>query len=478
MAYRWNTPAAGWLEDETSGRFLPEAACATPAMRARAGDIAALLGGVRPRGCACAPVYPDGFAFCPHCGEALERGGAAPRDWFGAAGDPFLPRHVPQGLSVTSLPLAAALEARAGPARPDLTLPAPPNAGSVYLSGHFGYPVPRLLALAPARGVVQYWDPSLCAWQILLGAAADCDLSFSRSAYAWLPAWNPDPGEAGIVPAADGLWRLHVDLVAETWSARRVLAAPLASAPGALAQACACIADGGRTLWTAASDWSEAETHPLDVPEAGWSRPFAWEGRLAWLHCAGMLSWRPGAAPVWNPWPAGWTPSLGLAGPTPSRDGRQWLLGHDAGGYAFVDLGDPAAAPRHVDGARPGCAGFLFRRGHEVKGDPWEREHVEDQDADAALVLPLLRVWHADRAQAGGLALRLHRYLGRAEEALDGRVIARASFEWIGRTNAVLDEIARLRRPQDCGVFVHDAHLWLHHPDWNVLRGWRVGALA
>jgi len=274
------------------------------------------------------------------------------------------------------------------------------------------------------------------------------------------------------------LRRLRVDLVAQTWSADHLLRAPLASAPGALPQACACIVDDGRALWSAAADLSEPRRHALDVPAAGWSCPMAWEGRLAWLHQAGMLSWRPDAAPVWTRWPAGWSPSLGVAGPTPSRDGRQWLLGHDADGYAFADLGDPRAPLRRVDGARPGSAGFVFRRGHEVKGDPWEREHVEDQEADAALVLPVLRAWDADRSRSGGLVLRLHRYLGRAEEALAGRVIARTSFEWIGRTNVVLDEIARLRNPQDCGVFVHDGCLWLHHPDWHTVRGWQVGDLA
>jgi len=70
--------------------------------------------------------------------------------------------------------------------------------------------------------------------------------------------------------------------------------------------------------------------------------------------------------------------------------------------------------------------------------------------------------------------LRLHKANFRAEEALGDRVIPRATVEWIGRRNVILDEIARLSRPLECVPVVAGGCLWLHHPDWNQMRGWRL----
>ena len=67
---------------------------------------------------------------------------------------------------------------------------------------------------------------------------------------------------------------------------------------------------------------------------------------------------------------------------------------------------------------------------------------------------------------------------GRAEDALATRVIARTTVEWIGRRNVILDDIARLARPHECTAFVYDGALWLHHPDWNRIRGWRLEAAS
>jgi hypothetical protein len=69
MAYRWDLPDGVWLEDE-HGRFAPAADAdlgrLDPAqLRTRAADVAALLGAARPLGCAHAPLYPPGFAYCP-----------------------------------------------------------------------------------------------------------------------------------------------------------------------------------------------------------------------------------------------------------------------------------------------------------------------------------------------------------------------------------------------------------------------------
>lgn len=485
MTYRWETPDAVWLEDE-NGHFMPAASPGlgqfdwTAHGRARSADLAQLLGAAVPAACAHSAMYPPEFQWCPQCGQPLVSAGVQEtwRDWFGPSSDPDLPRGVPHGLPVTGLRLGAALEQRVRNAapRPDRTMPAPPNAVCVFAAAHFGYPVQRLIALAYTRGVLQYWDPARKLWQVFQPEDPADDIRFTQSAYGWLPNWNPQRGEVGIVPTARGLRRLWLNPVNETWHAQPLMQLPVCSAPGAVRRYLACIVKDGQALWTGTADLSHQQEYPLDVPGSGWSRPFAYDGRLAWLHAEGHLAWRPDAAPEFLRWPEGWTPRLDFGGPTQSRDGRLWLAGHDGSGYSFVELLAAAPEQRPIDGARLGFASLLFRRGHEIKGDPWDVEDVEDPHADDALVLPLLRAYDGQQVLAHGLVLRLHQYTGRAEDALASRTIARSTVEWIGQTNVVLDEVARLSRPVDCVPFVYDGALWLHHPDWHTMRGWDNGA--
>ncbi|WP_296947285.1 hypothetical protein [uncultured Massilia sp.] len=502
MAYRWETPTSTWLEREAGGGYELAASSglghvdwqAAVVARGRLADCARLLGASLPLACAHAPVYPDGFAFCPECGQPLQRldgqGMARTRqpEWWGAWADPLLPRHVPHGLPVTSLALGDGLEERPpAPAvgRCDATLPAPPNAHCVFAAARFGFPEPRLLALAPGRGVLQYLDPLAGAWHVLLPEEGAADLAFSASDYGWLPA--PDlaegrRGEVGLVPTARGLVRLWIDPVGETCRTETVLDAPVVAAPGVMRRHAACLvrnAAGGLTLYTldAAPSAAPAPGPAYDcgaLPMAGWTRPVGYDGQLSWLHGEGQLVWRPGAAPRWIPWPDTWLPSLDLGGPTLSRDGRMWLIGHDGGAYSFLELGTPAPQRMPVDGARLGFANLLFRRGHPVVDEPWSAEHVEDQREDDTLVLPLLRGFNNNRAQPSGLVLRFHQYTGRAEDALAGRALPRTTVEWIGRRNVILDEVVRLARPLDCVPFVYAGRLWLHHPDWNRIRGWNL----
>jgi hypothetical protein len=492
MAYRWETPASIWLEDDNSGQFALLASEGLGRIdwqaqaRGRVPDIAHLLGASLPGSCQCAPIYPEGFAFCPTCGSALEKlAGQAPRqgDWFGPHADQLLPRHVPHGLPVTSLPLGDSLELRpAAPevGRPDLAMPVPPNAQCVFAAASYGFPVHRLLALAYARGVLQYWDPLARLWNVMTAEEGAASLTFTTSCYAWLPPPAARRGKVAIVPTNGGLYRLLINPVTEAFRTEPVFEAPLAAAPGAIRRHIAClfIGAGGETrLWSRGVGGQVEESGCGSAPAARWSRPFGYDSRLFWLHAQGQLAWRPGEAPHWMQWPHGWQPRLDFGGPTQSRDGRLWQIGHDGQAYSFLELGVDNPQREPIDGARLGFANLLFRRGHPVVSEPWAGEHVEELHEDDALVLPLLRSFNNNRSQPSGLVLRFHKYTGRAEDALATRTIARTTVEWIGRRNVILDEIARLARPLECVPFVYDGCLWLHHPDWNQIRGWRLEAL-
>jgi hypothetical protein len=82
-AYRWETPASVWLEDDSSGQFELVASEGLGRIdwsahaRGRMADFAHLLGASLPgcegEGCEHSPIYPEGFAFCPECGQPLAR---------------------------------------------------------------------------------------------------------------------------------------------------------------------------------------------------------------------------------------------------------------------------------------------------------------------------------------------------------------------------------------------------------------------
>jgi len=522
MQYQWDSTDSVWLEREHDGRFALQASRDLSridwhdAVRARLPDVAELLGAALPGACAHgarAGIYPEDFAFCPDCGAPLRKPAAPPAAaaWWGPSSAPLppelapLPRHAPHGLPLTALPLAAALETRAPePAvgHAERKLPAPPNAVCVFASAHFGFAAPRLLALATGRNVLQYWEPDGARWHVMTPEQGSADLTFSASDYAWLPATGAQArrGDVAIVPSAQGLFSLSINPVNESWRTAPLFEAPLVSAPGMVARRIACLfaaADGVR-LWTAAVDGADPEVlacriadsgdgdppdpDPVDddigVPRAGWSRPVSYDGKLIWLHARGHLLWRPGVDPEWLPWPSGWTPRLQFGGPVRSRDGRLWLIGHQ-GGYSFRELG-VARAQVHAlaDGARLGFGTLLFRRGHQVKDEPWAVEHVEDPRHEHALVLPLLENVSGTRQQPTGLVLRIERYgAGTTEAAFSGEVLPRTLIEWVGQRNVILDEAVRLHHPEQCQPFVHDGCLWLHHPSWNEIRGWQLKAL-
>ncbi|GAB2851953.1 hypothetical protein GCM10027277_20370 [Pseudoduganella ginsengisoli] len=534
MANRWETSDSVWLEDERNGQFELAQSRGISRIewqahaRGRLPDVAQLLGASEPA-CGHGSIYPEGFVYCPECGAPLRmHGGSHLPPWWGPSTAPLsadaypLPKYLPLGLPLTAQPLAAALETRKPEPEvgtPDEKIPAPPNAVCVFAAGNFGYAAQRLLALAYTRNVLQYWDPLARRWHLMAAEGTAADLSFTASAYAWLPAAAGQRGEVGIVPGAHGLARLIVNPVNESYRTETLLSAPLASSPGMAAGRIACLlaAPAGVRLWTANADGADGETleivavaahggsaagsvtagdipDPDDdaampgnagpaapaahaaIPATGWSRPVSYDGKLVWLHELGEIWWHPGSAPQWLPWPAGWSPRLQFGGPVRSRDGRLWLIGHDGQRYSYRELGAAGAQIQPLDGARLGFCTLLFRRGHQVKDEPWAVENVEDQGGSHDLVLPLLENASSTRAQPTGLVLRVEAYSGKAEAALEDMVLPRVQIEWVGQRNVILDEAVRLKQPTDCQPFVYDNCLWLHHPSWNDMRGWRLEA--
>jgi hypothetical protein len=248
MAYRWETPASVWLEDESNGQFELAASeglgridwsrhargawptsptCSAPRCRAAC------------EGCEHSSIYPEGFSFCPNAaarssawpgassaarlvGPACRPAAAAPR----AA---WLARHLaaagrqPRGTSRRArvgrfdAVDAAAAECRVRVRRRRLRLPGTAPAGA-------GAGARRAAVLGSAgRSCGMCW----CRKR------ARPSLRFTLPTTAGCRPWSRARGEVGLVPTAQGLYRLWINPINETcrtepcwprrWSPRRAL---------------------------------------------------------------------------------------------------------------------------------------------------------------------------------------------------------------------------------------------------------------
>lgn len=518
MATKWQSATSVWLEMEETGQFELVASHGLGERSWRGAgaqqtEIAQWLGAALPLTCTCSAVFPPDFAFCPRCGAALQPLPAMPpqKNWLGPYADQDLPEHAPKGLALCAHSLAARLPVpvTAAPnsaasnsavpnttprnttaiARPDASLPAPPAAPCLFFSGTFGFAEPRLLALAYRQNGLQYWNPRAGDWQMLASAAsagsgaegagndlAGIDLSFTASDYYCLPPMSGEPGAVAMIPTAKGLMQLMINPLLGCYQLQAVLIAPLVSSPGRVFEHLACLylQDDQVCLWASSTG---AEQHWVACAPAhctlGWSRPLAYQGKLIWLHADGHLLWQPGSAPKWLPWPSGWQARSAYAAPMQSRDGRMWLLGQQQQAYSFLELGADTPQQESADGARLGFGHCVFRLGHPLHGEPWGSFTVENENDHNALVWPLLACYDSNKRQQGALVVRMPDYVGTIEQLFISRASIDSKLEWVGETHLELERL-HLARPWELTCFVHDGCLWMQHPDWSRMRGWRL----
>ncbi|MEN9867048.1 MAG: hypothetical protein RL748_2638, partial [Pseudomonadota bacterium] len=409
----------------------------------RLADAAQCLGAALPASCHCSPIYPEEFAFCPTCGKALQSTSTnnannnpanhpTPPAWYGPWADHGLPEHAAKGLGQCGINLNPGAPQQN--TRPNASMPAPPSGRCVFASAHFGFAAPRLLALDYRQNVLQYWDPTAQDWQLLAGNGTD--LTFTASDYYWLRPLDDEPGSVAVLPTAQGLMQLRINPLNLSYRLQPLLQQTLVSAPGRVFNYLACLyqRDGALLLFAQNIDTEMSSNFPCslpahsggidsasdgvpdpdqadDAPEAsattdqaappqhsgtplhgeggiewlaGWSRPIAFQGKLIWLHALGQLIWQPGNPPKMLPWPAGWQArnqgASSLAPAMQSRDGRLWMLGQNAQGDSFVEIGSGTPQLEACDGVRLGFANFMFRLGHPLRAEPWESFTVEDEN--------------------------------------------------------------------------------------------------
>jgi hypothetical protein len=122
-----------------------------------------------------------------------------------------------------------------------------------------------------------------------------------------------------------------------------------------------------------------------------------------------------------------------------------------------------------ADGPRFSSGGLSFRQGTVIleREKPWEDVNVE-ADAAAKVVVPLLEHDSEDLAVCaevdwpGGVSAMLN-----AAGKVQGRYALR------GKMNRNILNFD-MRRPWEAAVFVWNRHLFLSHPDFDGIPGWRL----
>ena len=112
-----------------------------------------------------------------------------------------------------------------------------------------------------------------------------------------------------------------------------------------------------------------------------------------------------------------------------------------------------------------------YRGTSRIDDGPWRAAQAGD-DASAEIVVPLLESAH-DGAVVG---LRMDAPHGALALLQAGNGPSRAilQVEVQGRPAVAFGAIA-VKRPWLALLFVHDGHLWLHHPDLLQVPGWKLG---
>ncbi|UUZ52839.1 hypothetical protein LP419_27205 [Massilia sp. H-1] len=199
MAYRWETAASVWLEDESSAQFELASSEGLSRIewqaqaRGRLPDVARLLGASLLGRLPVRGHLPRGLRFLPDLRPCAAQTRGPPAERAGLVWPLVRP-----GLAAPRAARLAGHLAGAGrqPGRAPGAAPCGPlrsvHAGAAQRAvrvchcRRFGFPVQRLLALAHTRNVLQYWDPLAELWHVMSPEDHGADLSFTASAYAWL----------------------------------------------------------------------------------------------------------------------------------------------------------------------------------------------------------------------------------------------------------------------------------------------------
>ena len=482
----WELRSGTWLRDRVAETWRLAATWDGTVVdpRLTAQDVARLTGASREP--ASGECFPPDFNYSQRTGAQL--GMAIPAldpPWAPPFGASALPgaKTPAGGLRQTLLPLALARpQERLAGDPPDRTLPPLPPGTWRFAVDKFGAACPILLAIEPERGHLLVLLPESKSWSALdptAGASWGQRLRNPRGwrmelvhAGGYATAWCPSAiGLARITPNAIGLC-YGLEHAGEGLA----IGGPVTCGDEIWAPV---LAKGNRVQLVGKP--RRAAGHIVlptraPVPQHGFEAPVFDDLHVIWPCDEGQLVLRLGADGdrqcEWIAWPEGVRPLFAMGCPYCPSPGAFWQLcfRSDDGGFEYVEMA--SAAPKSAPVDAPGlCTGYACYHGaSRIDGDPWRPAQAADR-ASTEIVVPLLESAH-DGTVVG---LRMDAPDGVLALLHAGDEPRRALLQ-VESPDQAAEPFGRLevKRPWLALPFVHDGHLWVHHPDLPQAVGWKL----
>jgi len=456
-------------------------------------DIGRMIGAKRDT--ASGQWFPSDFNYSPQTGAQLQTTiTGLDATWvppFGASALSDMARPLARGLRQTPAPLALARPPGGfDPARAaDRTLPALPSGRYRFLVHRFDAASPILMAIEPAHGDLLILLPESNLWIPLErphGVLTDSPgnprgwrmevVEGARFATLYLPTAS---GLAAVTPTLFGL-----SCRVEHFGKGPALGSPVAWAGRICMPALdtkGCVALVGKAPGAAKPIVLHTSFPP---PKNGFEAPVFDPLQVIWPSEEGQLivradqdgkeeadwtAWQTD----WIAWPDGLKPAFPLGCPYLSPSGSFWQLCRkgESESFEYVQLGQRGPATAATDAPRMGTGHVSYRKALRIEGDPWTAtEHVVNKSS-SEIVVPLIE---SERSGAV-VGLRIDAPQGvlallESDEKTHHAVLQLQTENHVEVRFGTLS----ITRPWLTSVFVHDAHLWVYHPELPQALGWKL----
>jgi hypothetical protein len=484
----WELRSGTWHRDPKSERWRLAAAPNGTVANAKLStqDLGRMIRGKRDP--ASGQWFPSDFSYSPQTGRPLHV-------TITCLDSPWVPPFGASALSDITVPLARGLrqtparlilarsKGRGGPAGDaDRTLPPLPPGQYRFLVHKFDVASPTLMAIEPEHGNLLILLPESKTW-VPLEPPAGGFLAEGLNSRGWRMEVVEQAGCATLyLPSARGLDAVTPTLIGLSYAAEYF-------GKG--------LALGGPVAW-AGEVWlpvlgendvvelvgkPRGAARPIvlhtiaPAPKHGFEAPVFDPLHVIWPSEEGQLVVRldqnGNKETDWIAWPDGLKPAFSLGCPYLSPSGTFWQLcwRGQSESLEYVQMGKPGPERAASDAPRLGTGHISYKKTQRIEGDPWrEPGHVFD-GASSEVVLPLLES-ELDRAVVG---LRVDAPQGVLALLESDKERHRAVLQLQAANRAAVPfGSLRVTRPWLTSLFVHDAHLWVYHPELPQALGWKL----
>jgi hypothetical protein len=484
---QWELDSGTWVRDLVSEewRLVATRAGTAVAPSLSAQDVARLL--AASRDAASGGWFPPEFKYSLRTGAPLSAPVSTPGSpWLPPFGESALPdaQHPARGLKRTPVGLSLArAEDRSVSSRPDRTLPPLPPGQYRFVADSFDAAHPTLVAVALEEGKLFVLLPDSNRWTPMEGAATWAHRM--RNPRAWRMERVHAHGQTTLYcPCETGLAAITPSVLGLCFAVEQAGHGPALGGP---------VAWRGE-IWTPTQAKDDTvhlvgKRHgaagrvymvlptQAPMPPQGFEAPVFHEEHVTWPSDQGQLVLRLDANGAmqadWVEWPEEAEPVFAIGCPYLQDDRTFWQLCRrkDDRGFEYVQMagaGEPAQ-PAPLGAATVSTGRVCYRGTSRIDDAPWS----DGEDASAEVVLPLL-----ESARDGAVvALRMDAPRGLPAVVQVGHQPKRATLqvELQGQPAVSFGGIA-VKRPWLALPFVHDGHLWIHHPDLLQVVGWELAS--